>query len=89
MIYFKSVLVGLGTALLGCVVTPTVMMVWVFWSASKAAPPGLTGPGEQQTVSFSLLGFINHFWWFLPFIVVLFCAGFLLSYWRTRKGDQN
>jgi hypothetical protein len=82
MIYFKSVLVGLGTALLGCVVTPIVMMVRVFWRASKAAP---TGPGEQQTVSFSLLGFINHFWWFSPFIVVLFCVGFLLSVYSQRR----
>lgn len=82
MIYFKSVLVGLGTALLGCVVTPIVMIVWVSWRASKAAP---SGPGEQVTVSFSPLGFINHFWWFFPFILALFCLGFLLSVYLRRR----
>jgi len=82
MVYFKSLLVGLGTALFGCVVTPIVMMVWAAWRASKAAP---IGPGEQQAVSFSPLGFINHFWWFSPFIVVLFCAGFLLSVYLQRR----
>ena len=81
MIYFKSVLVGLGTALLGCVLTAIAMIVWVSWRASKAVP---TGRGEQLTVSFSPMGFINHFWWFLPLIFALFCVGFLRSVYARR-----
>ena len=70
MIYFKSVLIGLGAVLLGCVVTPIAMTMWISWKSGV------------DTVSFSPMGLANHlahslgFW---VFIVALFSAGFLPS----------
>ena len=84
MIYFKSVLVGLGTALLGCIVAPIAVMIWYFWKATKDAP-ARPGPGETLTVSFSPLGFINHFPWFWWFITALGIAGFLISVYLRRR----
>lgn len=77
--YFKSVLVGLGTVLLGCVVTPIAMMIW--WISKSSTAHG-AGPGEGQAISFSPRGLENHlahslsFW---VFIIALFSAGFLAS----------
>jgi hypothetical protein len=84
MNYFKSVLIGLGTVLLGCVVAPIVGMIWYFWKASKAAPPAPGGSGERLTVSFSPLGLMNHapFWWF---IIALFSVGFFFSVYLQRR----
>ena len=87
MIYFKSVLVGISTVLLGCVVTPIVGMVWYFWKATVAANkagPGPAGSGETLTVSFSPLGFIKHPWFWL-FIIALFSVGFLVSLYLQRR----
>lgn len=85
MIYFKSLLGGIGTALLGCIVTPFAAMIWVFWKASKDAPPAPAGSGERLTVSFSPLGFVNHFPWFWWFIMALGVAGFLISVYLQRR----
>src|SRR5947209_5628691 len=57
MMYFKSVLVGLGTVLSGCVVTPIAMMIWWTWKSNAA---NKAGPGEMQVVSFSPMGLENH-----------------------------
>ena len=82
MMHFKSVLVGLGTVLLGCVVTPIAMMIWWIWKSSTANEAGPAGPGERQAISFSPMGLENHlahslgFW---VFIIALFSAGFLAS----------
>ena len=81
---YKNVLVGLGTALLGCIVTPIAAMIWYFWKATKDAPPAPAGPGERVAVSFSLLGFLNHFPWFWWFIIALGVAGFLISVYLQR-----
>lgn len=74
MSYFKGVAIGLGTAVLGCIVTPVVIMLWWLWRSYRAG---------EQTVSFSPMGFINHFGlarpWFWLFIIALFFAGFLIS----------
>jgi len=80
---YKNVLVGLGTALLGCIVTPIAAMIWYFWKASKAAPPAPAGPGETLAVSFSPLGLLSHpwFWWL---IIALGVAGFLISMYLQR-----
>ena len=84
MSYFKGVVIGFGTALLGCIVTPIVMMLWWFGKANIAASKaGPSGPGERMAVSFSPMGFINHFGltrpWFWLCITALFFAGFLIS----------
>jgi hypothetical protein len=84
MSYFKGAAIGFGTAVLGCIVTPIVMMFWWFGKATMAAnKAGPSGPGETMAVSFSPMGFINHFGlmrpWFWLFIIALFFAGFLIS----------
>lgn len=88
MMYFKSVLVGISTMLLGCLVTPVAMMIWWFWKSTIASKAGPAGPGERQAVSFSLMGLTNHlahspvFW---VFILVLFTAGFVPSAFFLKK----
>ena len=84
MIYLKGVAIGFGTAVLGCIVTPIVMMLWWVGKATVAADKaGPAGPGERMTVSFSPMGLINHFGlthpWFWVFIIALFFTGFLIS----------
>jgi hypothetical protein len=67
MIYFKGVLIGLGTALLG---TPIALMIWAIWKSQ----------GGAATVSFSPMGLANHLEHSLGFwvlIIVLFTAGFV------------
>lgn len=84
--YFKSVLVGLGTVLSGCVITPIAMMIWLIWKSSKEA--GAAGPGEGRAISFSPMGLENHlthslgFW---IFIFALFSAGFLPSVYFLKR----
>lgn len=85
MIYFKGVLIGLGTELLGCIVTLVAALIWEFWKASKAAPPAPAGSGERLTVSVSPLGFINHTPWFWWFIMALGVAGFLISVYLQKR----
>ena len=82
---YKNVFVGLGTALLGCIVTPIIVMIWYSWKATEAAPPGPAGPRETVTVSFSPLGFLNHFPWFWWFVLALGVAGFLISMYLQRR----
>jgi hypothetical protein len=72
MIYFKSVLVGLGTVLLGCVITPIAFMIWVSWKSG------------QDTVSFSPIG-LWHSFGFWVFIIALFSAGFLPSVYFLKR----
>ncbi len=78
MIYFKGVLVGFGTVLLGCLVAPIALMIW----ASRKSPGGGT------TVSFSPMGLANHVahssgsW---IFIIVLFAAGFVPSVFLPKR----
>jgi len=79
---FKNVLVGLGTALLGCVATLIVGMLWMFVTAKPGPRP--PGSKEELTVVFSPMGFVHHFWWLWWLVLALGVAGFLLSYWRTR-----
>jgi hypothetical protein len=88
MMYFKSVLVGLGTVLLGCLVTPIALVIWWSWKSETANKAGPAGPGEVQTVSFSPMGLENHlahslgFW---VFIIALFSAGFLPSVYFLKR----
>lgn len=48
MNYFKGVLIGFGTVLLGA---PTALVIWVIWRSSQ---------GEAPTVSFTSMGLANH-----------------------------
>ena len=90
MMYVKSVLIGLGTVLLGCVVTPIAMMIgWI----SKSNTTDKAGPGESQAVSFSPMGLENHLahsFGFWVFILALFSAGFLpsLFFLKKRRGSR-
>ena len=90
MSYFKGVAVGFGTAVLGCIVTPIVMMLWWFAKATIAAnQAGPPASGERMAVSFSPMGFINHFGlthpWFWLFIIALFFAGFWISAYSQKR----
>jgi len=72
MIYFKGVLIGLGSVLLGCLAAPVALMFWARWRS----------PGVGTTVSFSQMGLANHLaysqgFWIL--VLVLFAAGFVPS----------
>jgi hypothetical protein len=75
MIYFRGVLIGFGTALLG---TPIALMIWAVWKSQGGAP----------TVSFSPMGLAHHlahslgFW---VFIVVLFTVGFVPPVFFTKR----
>ena len=67
MTYFKGVLIGFGSVLLG---TPIALVVWVIWKSLRGA----------AKVSFSPLGLANHLanslgFWVLVF--ALFTAGFV------------
>ncbi len=70
MIYFKGVLIGFGTVLLGCLVAPIALMMWSGWKSQ----------GGPSAVSFSPMGLAHHlahsvgFW---VFIIVLFTVGFM------------
>jgi hypothetical protein len=78
MIYFKGVLIGVGTVLLGCLVTPIALMIWASWKSQ----------GGAATVSFSPMGLVYHlahslgFW---IFIIVLFTAGFVTSAFLRKR----
>jgi hypothetical protein len=77
MIYFKGVLIGFGTVLLGCLIAPIVLMIWAGWNSHGGT-----------TVSFSPMGLANHlahslgFW---AFIIVLFTAGFVPSAFFAKR----
>jgi hypothetical protein len=78
MIYFKGVLIGFGTVLLGCLVTPVALMIWTSWKSH----------GEAATVSFSPMGLANHLahslgFWIL--IILLFAAGFVPSVFIRKR----
>jgi len=78
MIYFKGVLIGFGTVLLGCLVTPIALMIWA----------GRKSQSGAATVSFSPMGLVNHFahsvsFWI--FIIVLFTAGFVPSVFFPKR----
>ena len=77
MSYFKGVLIGLGTVLLG---TPVALMIWALF---------ISHPGAA--VSFSPRGLAEHLEHSLSFwvlIVVLFSAGFV-PFILTRKRTQT
>jgi hypothetical protein len=89
MMYFKSVSVGLGTVLFGCVITPIAMVIW--WisksnAANKAEPAGPWGKAGglfQPDGSGESPGAFPGFW---VFILALFSAGFLASmYFLNRR----
>jgi hypothetical protein len=84
------VAIGFGTAVLGCIVTPIVMMLLWFGKTTMAAnKAGASGPGERMVVSFSPMGLINHFGLTRPcfwlFIIALFFAGFLISAYLQKR----
>ena len=69
MTYFKGVLIGFATVLVG---TPFALIAWAIWRSR----------GGGGTVSFSPMGLTNHLahspgFWIL--IIVLFAAGFVSS----------
>jgi len=75
MIYFKGVLIGFGTVLLGC---PIALMIWAIWKSKR----------EAVLVSYSPRGLEQHLTHSLGFwvlIVVLFTAGFLPSVLFRKK----
>jgi hypothetical protein len=78
MIYFKGVLIGFGTVLLGCLVAPIGLMIWAIWKAQSAT----------TTTNYSLMGLAHHlshsmgFW---IFIFVLFLAGFLPAVFFPKR----
>lgn len=78
MIYLKGVLIGFGTALLGCLVAPVALLVWAVWKS----------PGGGTTVSFSPMGLTQHladsldFW---AFIIALLIVGFVPSVVFSKK----
>jgi hypothetical protein len=69
--YFKSVLIGLGTVLVGCVLAPIALVIWGTWMTRKR------GIGAES-IGFSPIQ-IMHSMDFWAFIIVLFTAGFFLS----------
>ena len=71
MTYFKSVLIGLGTVLVGCMVAPIALVIWASCMTRKS------GIGAAS-IGFSPIQ-IMHSTDFWVFIIVLFTAGFLLS----------
>ena len=78
MTYFKGVLVGFGTVLVGCLIALIALIVL----ASR------NSHGET-TVSFSPMGFINHFGptrpWFSVFIIAMFFSGFLITVYLQKR----
>jgi hypothetical protein len=78
MIYFKGVLIGFGTVLLGCLVAPIALMISASWKSQ----------GGAATVSYSPMGLTHHlahslgFW---VFIIVLFTAGFARSVFFPKR----
>jgi hypothetical protein len=75
MIYFKGVLIGFGTVLLGC---PIALTIWAIWKSQ----------GESTTVSFSPMGLAHHLTHSLAFwvlIVVLFTTGFVPSVFFPKR----
>ncbi len=78
MIYFKGVLIGFGTVLLGFLVTPIALTIWASWKSQ----------GGAATVSFSPMGLAYHlahslgFW---IFSIVLFTAGFVPSVFFPKR----
>ena len=77
MTYFKSVLIGLGTVLVGCVVAPIALVIWANWIARRS------GIGAAS-VGFSPIQ-IMHSMEFWIFVIAMFIAGFLLSVWFLKR----
>ncbi len=74
MTYLKSMFIGLGTVVLGCLVTPIAMLIWASWRSK----------GEAALVSFSPTGLAHSLgFWF--FIIVLFTAGFVPSVFFLKR----
>jgi hypothetical protein len=78
MIYFKGVLIGIGTVLLGCLVAPIAWMIWAIRKSQDGA----------ATISYSPMGLGSHlahslgFW---VFIIALFAAGFVPSVFFPKR----
>jgi hypothetical protein len=75
MIYFKGMMFGFGSVLLG---TPIAFMIWAIWKSQ----------GGAATVSFSPTGLANHLahsfgFWVLT--IALFTAGFVPSVFLPKK----
>ena len=77
MIYLKSVLIGFGAVLLGCLVAPIGMMIW----------PALHHSVEP-VVSYSPRGLVNHLtgsFGFWIFLIVMFTTGFVPSVFFSKR----
>jgi hypothetical protein len=74
MTYFKSALIGLGSVLLGCVVTPIAMLIWASWRTESG----------EISIGFSPMQ-LAHSVGFWVFIAVLFAAGFVPSVLFLRR----
>ena len=77
MTYFKDLVLGFGSVLLG---TPLALMMWAIWKSQR----------EATAVSFSPLGLANHLmgsvgFWIL--VIVLFSAGFVSSVLLRKRLD--
>jgi hypothetical protein len=74
VIYFKSVLIGIGVAVLGCVIVPIAR---VAWATRKARIGGMT-------IGFSLID-VAHYWVFWVCCILLFIGGFASSLFVLKK----
>jgi hypothetical protein len=78
MKYFKGVLIGFGTVLLGSLITALAWIIWASWKAQS-------GPA---TVSFSPAGLSDHLAHSLGFwiiLIALFVAGFVPSVLSSKR----
>ena len=78
MIYFKGVLIGLGSVLLGCLAAPVGLMIWA----------GRNSAAGGTAVSFSPMGLANHLSHSLGFwicIIVLFTASFVRTVFVRKR----
>jgi hypothetical protein len=78
MKYFKGMLIGFATVLVGSLITALAWIIWASWKAQ----------GGSATVSFSPTGLSDHlahslgFWIFL---IALFVAGFVPSVLSSKR----
>jgi hypothetical protein len=78
MMYFKGVLIGFSTVFVGCLIALIALIVWASWNSHG-----------ETTVSFTPMGFINHFGltrpWFSLLIIALFSSGFLITVYLQKR----
>jgi len=81
-----SLIVGIGSAVAGGLLTTIAIAAWwlrkaASMTANRAEP---TGPGETMAVSFSPMGLMSQPWFWL-LIIALFAIGFLISMYLQRR----